>query len=1051
MLKRFIENPVLSTVISIIIVILGLLGLSSLPMTQYPSIAPPTVQVTANYQGANAEAVMKSVITPLEEQINGVEDMTYISSKASNDGSAVITVTFHQNADPDMAAVNVQNRVSQAMSQLPEEVVKQGVTTTKRLASEIFSFLFYSEEGQYDQTFLENYARINILPKIKRINGVGDASIYGGKEYSMRIWLKPNLMASYGLTPTDVVSALHEQNVEAAPGKVGENSNQSFQYALKYTGRLETPEEFGNIVIRSLGNGKVLYLKDVAEIDLGSFSYAMALTANGQPGSYVAVNQTAGSNAYDIIKQCEEVLKEAEKDLPPGAKFTIYANSNDFLLASIDKLISTLIEAFILVFIVVLVFLQDWRSTLIPAIAVPVAIVGTFFFLNLFGFTINLLTLFALVLSIGIVVDDAIIVVEAVHAKLYEGAETAKKATVSAMHELTTAIISITLVMSAVFVPVTFIEGSVGVFYKEFGITLAVAILISAVNALTLSPALCAIMLKPESGVPHEKKGLINRFKVAFNSSFDKMTDRYIGVLKFFNKRLWLAIISVLVFGGVFMYLTKTTPTGFVPNEDSASIYGDIILAPSTSLEETARLTKEIDSIVMSIPEVRFSARLVGMDFFSGNGSSYAVEFIKLKHWSQRKEKDQDINSVVRKLFAKTAHIKDARIVFFAGPTLQGFGTSSGFEVQLQDKTGGDYKKFEEVIGDFIGELKQRPEIMYATSSFNTNFPQYEVSVNVAKAKEAGVSVSEVLGTLQGYLGGIYATNFNRFGKQYKVMIQADPYFRENKESIESLYVKNSQGVMTSIKAFIDLKKIYGPEFLTRFNLFNSTVVNGSPNAGYSSGDALKAIEEVAAQTLPQGYGFEYSGLSREESGSGNQTTLIFILSIVFVYFLLSAQFKSYIVPLAVLFSLPIGLAGAFVFAKLFGIENNIFLQISLIMLIGLLAKNAILIVEFALQRRRQGLSIANAAIEGARLRLRPILMTSFAFIFGLLPLVLATGAGALSNRSIGTAAVGGMLIGTLIGVLIIPALFIVFQSLQEKISGEPEFIVDHIDENSEE
>ena len=1038
MLKRFIENPVLSTVISIIIVILGLLGLYSLPITQYPEIAPPTVQVTANYQGANAEAVMKSVIVPLEEQINGVEHMAYMSSKASNDGSAVITITFTQGADADMAAVNVQNRVSQALSQLPEEVIKQGVTTTKRLSSEIFSFLLYSDGNRYDQAFLENYARIHILPQIKRINGVGDASIYGGREYSMRIWLKPNAMASYGLTPSDIVAALQEQNVEAAPGKVGENSKQSFQYALKYTGRLETPEAFGAIVIRSTNTGKILRLRDVAEIDLGAYSYGMTVTAYQQQGTYIAVNQVAGSNAHEIIKQCEALLKEAEKELPAGAKFEVYANSNDFLLASIDKLIATLLEAFVLVFIVVLVFLQDWRSTLIPAIAVPVAIVGTFFFLNLFGFSINLLTLFALVLSIGIVVDDAIIVVEAVHAKLYEGAETAKKATMSAMSELTTAIISITLVMSAVFVPVTFIEGSVGVFYKEFGITLAVAILISAINALTLSPALCAIMLKPTSGIQQEKRGFLTRFKTAFNSSFDRMTNRYVGILSFLNKNKWLSLGSVVVFVALFVFLTKTTPTGFVPNEDSASIYGNIILAPSTSLEETERIANEIDSIARSIPEVKFTSLLSGMDFFSGNGSSYAVEFIKLKHWKDRPNPEQNIHSVVGQLFAKTAHIKDASVVFFAAPTLQGFGNSSGFEVQLQDKTGGDYKQFEEIIGGFLGALNERPEIMYATSSFTTNFPQYEVSVNVAKAKEAGVGVTEILTTLQGYLGGIYATNFNRFGKQYKVMIQADPSFRENKEAIDRLYVKNEQGIMSPITAFIDLKKVYSPEFLTRFNLFNAAFVNGSPNPGFSSGDAIRAIEEVAAQTLPQGYGFEYSGLSREERGSGNQTVIIFVLSILFVYFLLSAQFKSYILPLAVLFSLPIGLAGAFIFAKIFGLENNIFLQISLIMLIGLLAKNAILIVEFALQRRQLGQSITEAAIEGARIRLRPILMTSFAFIFGLLPLMLATGAGALSNKSIGTAAVGGMLIGTLIGVLVIPSLFVVFQGLQEKISGTP-------------
>jgi len=1037
MLRKFIENPVLSTVISIIIVLLGVLGLLALPITQYPEIAPPTVEVSANYQGANAEAVMKSVITPLEEEINGVEHMAYMNSKANNDGSAVITITFEQGADADMATVNVQNRVNQAMSQLPEEVVKQGVTTTKKLSSEIFSFLFFSEDDRYDQAFLENYARINILPQLKRINGVGEASIYGGMDYSMRIWLKPTAMANYGLTPSDIVQALREQNVEAAPGKVGENSKQSFQYTLKYAGRLETPEQFGSIVIRATKDGRLLRLKDVAEIELGAYSYAMSITAYGKTGTYIAISQTAGSNAYDIIKQCEEIVRKAEQNLPAATAFEVYANSNDFLLESINKLISTLIEAFVLVFIVVLVFLQDWRSTLIPAIAVPVAIIGTFFFLNLFGFTINLLTLFALVLSIGIVVDDAIIVVEAVHAKLYAGATSAKEATISAMSELTTAIISITLVMAAVFVPVTFIEGSVGVFYKEFGITLAVAILISAVNALTLSPALCAILLKPETGITAEKKGFISRFKSAFNSSFDRMTNRYVAVLQFLDKRRIIALGSVVVFGVFFVYLTKTTPTGFVPNEDSASIYGNIILAPSTSLAETQRIANEIDSIAATIPEVKFTSLLSGMDFFSGNGSSYAVLFVKLKHWKERPNKEQDIHHVVNQLFAKTSHIKDAQIVFFAGPTLQGFGNSSGFEVQLQDKSSeGDYGVFEAHINTFLEALNQRPEIMYATSSFNTNFPQYEVSVNIEKAKEAEVSVSEILTTLQGYLGGIYSTNFNRFGKQYKVVIQANPLDRQNIDALNKLYVKNEHGKMAPITAFVQLEKVYGPEFLTRFNLFNSAYVNGSPNIGFSSGDAIRAIEEVAAQTLPKNYGFEYAGLSREESNSGNQTIIIFVLSIVFVYFLLAAQFKSYITPLAVLFSLPIGLAGAFVFARIFGIENNIFLQISLIMLLGLLAKNAILIVEFALQRRMSGLSLTQAAIEGARMRLRPILMTSFAFIFGLLPLVIASGAGALSNRSIGTAAVGGMLIGTLIGVLVIPALFVFFQQIQERITG---------------
>lgn len=1037
MLKIFIENPVLSTVISIIIVILGVLGLLSLPITQYPEIAPPTVQVVANYQGANSETVMKSVIIPLEEEINGVEKMVYMSSKASNDGSAVITIVFEQGADADMAAVNVQNRVNQAVSQLPEEVIKYGITTTKRLSSEIFSFMYYSEDDRYDQAFLENYIRINVLPKLKRIDGVGDASISGGKEYSMRIWLKPNEMVAYGLTPTHIMQALSEQNVEAAPGKIGENSNQTFQYSLKYTGRLETEKEFGDIVIRSTGDGQFLRLRDVADIDLGAYSYATSITAYGKTGTYVAINQTAGSNAHNIIKECEQILKDAESDLPAGTKFVQYANSNDFLLASINKLISTLIEAFVLVFIVVLLFLQDWRSTLIPAIAVPVALIGTFFFLNLFGFTINLLTLFALVLSIGIVVDDAIIVVEAVHAKLHEGAKSAKQATISAMHELTTAIISITLVMSAVFIPVTFIDGSVGIFYREFGITLAVAILISAVNALTLSPALCAILLKPSKENQEQEKGFTSRFKIAFNQGFNKITDRYLGALRFLNRYKWISLGSVVAFGTLFYYLVKNTQTGFVPNEDSSSIYANIILNPSTSLEETERITDMVDSLAMTIPEVEYSSRLAGMDFFSGNGSSYAVVFIKLKHWDQRPDKEQEIQHVVQKLFAKAAFIKDAHIVFFAGPTLQGFGSNTGFEVQLQDRTNGAYDAFEKVMGNFLGALNQRPEIMYATSSFNTNFPQYEVSINIEKAKEANVSVTEILTTLQGYLGGIYATNFNRFGKQYKVMIQAAPSFRQNRQAIEQLYVKNSEGEMAPIISFIDLKKVYGPEFLTRFNLFNSAYVNGAPNHGYSSGDAIQAIEEVAEQTLPKGYGFEYAGLTREESLSGNQTVIIFLLSLLFVYFLLSAQFKSYILPFAVLFSLPIGLSGAFLFARIFGIENNIFLQISLIMLIGLLAKNAILIVEFAFQYRKSGASIIDAALEGAKVRLRPILMTSFAFIFGLLPLMLATGAGALSNKSIGTAAVGGMLIGTIVGVLVIPSLYILFQYLHERISGK--------------
>lgn len=1036
MLKKFIDNPVLSTVISIIIVILGLLGLFSLPISQYPDIAPPAVEVSTAYQGASADVVMKSVITPLEEQINGVENMTYMTSKASNDGSASITINFKQGTDPDMAAINVQNRITKATSLLPADVIKMGITTSKRLNSEVFSFLLYSEDGKYDQKFLDNYLKINIIPQLKRIQGIGDAQVYGGKDYSMRIWLKPDAMAAYGLIPADIVRALAEQNIEAAPGKVGENSNQNFQYTLKYTGRFEKAVEFEGIILKSVGNGQVLKLKDVADIDLGAFTYSSSLTAQGREAPYVAINQTAGSNAHEIIKACEKILTDGAKTFPKGIKYSVFTNANEFLDASISKLVTTIIEAFILVFIVVFIFLQDFRSTLIPAIAVPVAIIGTFFFLKLFGFTINLLTLFALVLAIGIVVDDAIVVVEAVHAKLDHGAKSARKATMHAMSEISAAIISITLIMAAVFVPVTFVTGSVGVFYKQFGLTLAVAIIISAVNALTLSPALCALLLKPHGTHDQPKRGFMQRFYDGFNASFNMMTNRYKKAVIFLIDKKWIAFAGIALFSVLFWFLVKTTPTGFVPNEDSGSIYGNVILPPATSLERTEVIANQIDSIARSIPEVELSSRLAGMDLMSGTGSSYAAIFIRLKPWSERTKKGQDIKSIVGQLFAKTAAIKGANIIFFAAPTLQGFGNNDGFEFQLQDKTGGSYKAFDGVIGKFMGTLNQRPEIMYAATSYNTSFPQYEVSVNVAKCKEAGIAVNTVLETLQGYFGGIYASDFNRFGKQYRVMIQAEASQRTNKESLSKIFVRNDKGVMAPISGFVTLKKTYGPEFINRFNLFTSGAVNGAPKPGYSSGDAIKAIQQVADQTLPQGYTFEFSGLTLEELSSGNQTLLIFILSLLFIYFLLSAQYKSYILPFSVLLSLPIGLAGAFLFARLFGLDNNIFLQISLIMLIGLLAKNAILIVEFALMHRLSGRNLIQSAISGATARLRPILMTSFAFIFGLLPLMLATGAGAISNRSIGTAAVGGMLIGTVFGVFVIPVLFVVFQALQEKISG---------------
>ena len=1037
MFKKFIERPVLSTVISIIIVILGVLGLITLPVSQYPEIAPPTVQVSASYQGANADVVMNSVVVPLEEQINGVEDMTYMTSSASNDGTATITVNFKLGTNPDLAAVNVQNRVARATSLLPAEVTRSGVITAKRQASNVLIFGIYSDSPSYDQTFLQNYANINLIPQIKRINGVGDATAFGLMDYTMRIWLKPDVMATYGLVPNDISVALAEQNIEAAPGQFGERGEQSFQYTLKYSGRLKNETEFSNIIIRTAENGQVLRLKDIARIELGAQSYASSVRFNGKPALGIAINQTAGSNAKEVIEGAISVLDQSSVNFPKGVHYTTLVNVNDFLDASIEKVIHTLIEAFILVFLVVFIFLQDFRSTLIPAISVPVAIIGTFFFLSLFGFTINLLTLFALVLAIGIVVDDAIVVVEAVHAKLDHGYTSAKKATVDAMEDITGAIISITLVMAAVFVPVSFIQGSSGVFYKQFGLTLAIAIILSAINALTLSPALCALFLKPHAKDHGKAKNFMQRFYAAFNASFDAMTTRYKRSVGFLARRKWIAGLGIVLFTVALIWAMNTTPKGFVPNEDLGTIMSDITLPPATSQEQTAIVIKQIDSIARSIPEIKFSLTVVGRSMISGSGSSYGMVIGKLKPWNER---ERDVKAIIAELFAKTASIKGARIIFFAPPTIQGFGTSGGFEFQLQDKTGGDINKFNTIGNEFLAALSKRPEIQYASTSFNPNFPQYQIDVNVATVKQAGLSVSDVLGVLQGYYGGVYASNFNKFGKQYRVMYQADAPYRANQQTLNSIYVRNASGKMAPISNFITLKKVYGPQAISRFNLFTSIAVTGSPNAGYSSGDALKAVQEEAAIHLPTGYGYEFSGLSREEMSSGSQTIFIFLLCVIFVYFLLCAQYESYILPLAVLISLPIGLAGVFIFDKIFKVDNNIYTQITLIMLVGLLAKNAILIVEFAVDRRRKGMSIVSAAISGATARLRPILMTSFAFILGLLPLMLSTGVGAAGNKSIGTGAVGGMLIGTIFGIFVIPALFIVFQSLQERVSSKSPF-----------
>lgn len=1036
MFKKFIERPVLSTVISIIIVILGVLGIVSLPVSQYPDIAPPTVVVSASYQGANADVILKSVIVPLEEQINGVEGMTYMTSTATNDGTGSVTVYFKQGVDPDIAAVNVQNRVSRATPLLPAEVTQAGVTTTKRQSSNVLIFSLYSENPEFDMTFLQNYANINIIPQVKRVTGVGDVMVFGTKDYSMRIWLDPNKMASYGLIPSDIRTVLAEQNIEAAPGSLGDESNQAFRYTLKYKGRLTEIPEFDNIVIKATTTGQILRLKDVAKVELGAQDYTGSSNTDGHPSIGMAVAQTAGSNAQDVINQSIAVLDKAQASFPKGVKYVTLVNANDFLDASIEKVIHTLFEAFILVFIVVFVFLQDWRSTMIPAISVPVAIVGTFFFLSIFGFTINLLTLFALILAVGIVVDDAIVVVEAVHSKLEQGEKSPLRASINAMDEISGAIISITLVMAAVFIPVSFITGSAGVFYKQFGLTLAISIVLSAVNALTLSPALCAIFLKPHS---HEeaKKNFIQRFFTNFNIIFDAFTKRYSRGVLFLLRKKWMAFVGLLAFTGLFVWLMNTTPKSFVPSEDMGGIFMDISLPIGSNENRTKEVLAKVEEIVKKQPEVLHIFKVSGRGMISGTGSNNGMLIVKLKDWKDRTKKGEDLQSFVARMYKETAGIKDAKMTFFGRPTLQGFGNAAGFELQIQDQKGGNISDLNKVTNDFIDKMNQRPEIQRTFTSFNPNYPQYMIDIDIPAAKAAGFSVSDILSTMQGYYGGVYSSNINLFGKQYRVIYQAPYEARENEESFNMIQVRNANGEMAPLSRFITARRVYGPQAIGRFNLFTAISINGTPNPGFSSGDALNAVQEVASQTLPQGYGFEYSGLTREEVSAGSQTALIFALCCVFVYFLLAAQYESYLLPFAVMLSLPVGLAGAMMFSAWIGGSNNIYTQISLIMLIGLLAKNAILIVEFALDARKKGYTIGHAAISGAKQRLRPILMTSFAFIFGLVPLAISTGAGAVGNQSIGIGAIGGMLFGTIFGVFFIPILFAVFMYLQEKVSGK--------------
>jgi len=1038
MLKRFIERPVLSTVVSIILLILGGLSIFTLPISLFPDIAPPSVVVAATYPGANAEVVARSVATPLEEAINGVENMTYMTSNSSNDGTMTLTVFFKQGTNADIAAVNVQNRVSKATSQIPAEVIQAGISTQKQQNSIIMFIGLYSTDSSYDETFLQNYAKINLIPKIQRIPGVADAQPFGTKDYSMRIWLKPDRLMANNLSPIEVTNAIRDQSLEAAPGRLGQSSKEVYEYVLKYKGKLNKNEDYEDIIVKSNSDGSVVRLKDVARVEFGSYTYSSNSTLNGHPTTGIAIQQLSGSNANDILTQAENLLDRFSQQLPKGLHTTIMFNSKEFLDASIEQVKHTLIEAFILVFIVVFIFLQDFRSTLIPAIAVPVAIIGTFFFLQVFGFTINLLTLFALVLAIGIVVDDAIVVVEAVHAKMENTGLPVKEATLKAMSEISGAIISITLVMAAVFIPVGFMKGPTGVFYRQFGYTLAIAIFISAVNALTLSPALCAIFLKDlHSTDEHGKRTSFGaRFFAAFNVGFKTMTNKYVGSLNFLFRHKWITVVGLVVLAGSAYLIMQRTPSGFIPTEDQGFILYAVNTPPGSSLDKTHKAVAEIDSIIKADPVTDRRYNVEGLNFITNaNASPYGAGFVRMKPVDERGPV-KDINTISGMLTMKVAmQVKDAHAFFFTFPTIQGFGNVAGFEFALQDQTNGSMDRLSAMSNQFIGALMQRKEIAYAFTTFASGNPQYMMDVDDNKAKQMGVSVADLMQTMQIYYGSSFVSDFNRFGKYYRVMAQADISYRNNEASLTGIYVKNNQNQMIPVNQLITLRKVYGPETVSHNNLYNSATINGVPKPGYSTGDAIKAIDETAAKVLPRGWGYEYTGITREEKAAGSQIIFIFVLSLVFIYFLLAAQYESYILPFAVVLSIPAGVFGVFVFLQIFGIDNNIYVQVSLIMLVGLLCKNAILITEYAVQRRHAGMSLWESAKEAARLRLRPILMTSFAFIAGLMPLMRAKGAAALGNRSIGTGAVGGMLTGVILGVFIVPVLFIIFQALQERLS----------------
>ena len=1032
--KTFIDRPILAGVISVVILLVGLIGLTQLPVEQFPEIAPPTVSVSASYAGANAETVQRSVLVPLEEAINGVEDMMYMVSSATNNGSANIQIYFRQGTDGDMAMVNVQNRIASAQSLLPGEVTKSGVTVRKRQTSRIKAIAVYSPDNTFDRKFIINYLKINIEPRLSRIAGVGEVDVRGG-DYSLRIWLDPGKMAKYGLMPSDISAVLAEQNLEAPTGTLGAESENTFRYVLKYRGRYENVTDYENMVIRAESNGTVLRLKDVASIELGERTYDYVGLVNGHPGTTLMISQTSGSNANEIIKHVDKEIEKIREELPKGLEIVDLMSTKDFLDASIKNVIKTLFEAILLVILVVFVFLQSLRSTIIPTISIIVSLVGTFAFLIVAGFSLNMITLFALVLVIGTVVDDSIVVVEAVQAKFDEGYKSPYKATVDAMGGISTALLATTFVFMAVFIPVSFMGGTTGTFYTQFGLTMAVAVGISLVNSLTLSPALCSLIMTPHDEVkPGEKASFSSRFHKAFDAGFGSLVDKYKHLVLFMFKHKWLTAVLIVIACGGLYYMMSTTKTGLVPKEDMGSINMDVRTPPGTNIAETEKIMDEIDRRISTIPQIKAYSRTTGYGMMFGQGSSTGSFMIRLHDWEDRPEKEDHIDAVIAEIHRRTDDISAADIMVYTRGMIPGYGASSGFEVYVQDQKGGKLEDLEKISREFIAELNKRPEISRAKTSFDSKFPMYLVEVDAAQCKRNGTSPGDVLDVLAGYVGGSYASNMNRFSKLYRVMLQAAPEYRLDTESLQNMFVRTSSGEMSPINQYLRLTRIYGPQSISRFNLFTAISVNGQAAEGYSSGQAIQAVREVAAEVIPAGYGYEFGGMSREEAGSGNSVAMIFVICVVFIYLILCALYESIFIPIAIILSVPFGLAGSFLFARWFGLENNIYLQIGLLMLIGLLAKTAILLTEYASQKREEGMSITMAAMSAAKVRLRPILMTSLTMIFGMLPLMFASGVGANGNISIGVGTVGGMLIGTLALIIIVPVLFIVFQWIEEKV-----------------